>query len=61
MKIIAWNVNGIRSLLKRTDLDELITENDPDIFCMSETKISSLETKKELDERFKQFKYHYWW
>jgi hypothetical protein len=24
-------------------------------------KISSLETKKELDERFKQFKYHYWW
>lgn len=60
MKIIAWNVNGIRSLLKRTELDELITDNDPDIFCMSETKISSLETKKEFDERFKQFKYHYW-
>jgi exodeoxyribonuclease III len=60
MKIIAWNVNGIRSLLKKKDLDELIQTNDPDIFCMGETKISSLDTKKEFDERFKQYKYHYW-
>lgn len=60
MKIIVWNVNGIRSLLKKKDLDQLIQTNDPDIFCMSEIKISSMDIKKEVDERLKQFKYHYW-
>ena len=40
MKIIAWNVNGIRAMLKKKDLVDLINDEDPDIFCMGETKIS---------------------
>jgi exodeoxyribonuclease-3 len=43
MKIITWNVNGLRAILKKKKgdeyvLDALISENDPDIICLQETK-----------------------
>ncbi|MFK8137994.1 MAG: exodeoxyribonuclease III [Bdellovibrionales bacterium] len=37
MKIIVWNVNGIRACLKKGLLDFLKKEN-PDVFCVQETK-----------------------
>lgn len=62
MKIIAWNVNGIRSLLKTTYLDNLIKEENPDVFCMGETKISCPydEVEADIAKRLSQFKYRYW-
>ena len=62
MKIIAWNVNGIRSLLKTNNLDDLIKNEDPDIFCMGETKLSCPHniTDDEISIKFPQFKYRYW-
>ncbi len=62
MKIIAWNVNGIRSLLKTTYLDELIKDENPDVFCMGETKISCPYDDVEADivKRFPKFKFRYW-
>jgi exonuclease III len=40
MKIIAWNINGLRSLLKTDYLDNLINDEQPDILCFGETKLS---------------------
>ena len=40
MKIIAWNVNGLRSLLKTDHLKILLDEEEPDILCIGETKLS---------------------
>lgn len=62
MKIIAWNVNGIRSLLKTKYLDDLINVENPDVFCMGETKISCPydDVDTELLERLPKFKYSYW-
>ena len=37
MKIISWNVNGIRACAKK-GLADFIKEQDPDIFCVQETK-----------------------
>ncbi len=37
MKIISWNVNGIRSIFKTT-FKNLLQETDPDIICLQETK-----------------------
>ena len=37
MKIIAWNINGIKAMLKKEDLVELINNEKPDIFCLGET------------------------
>ena len=37
MKIISWNVNGLRSVLRKNFLEFLAAE-DPDILCLQETK-----------------------
>ena len=37
MKIISWNVNGIRASIKKGLADYVINEQ-PDIFCVQETK-----------------------
>jgi exodeoxyribonuclease-3 len=62
MKIIAWNVNGLRSLLKTEYLNDLIISEDPDVFCMGETKLSCPydNINNEISEKFPQFKYKYW-
>ncbi len=38
MKIVSWNVNGIRACMGKGMLDYLASE-DPDIFCVQETKM----------------------
>jgi exodeoxyribonuclease-3 len=37
LKLISWNVNGIRAVLNKGFLD-FIKQEDPDIFCLQETK-----------------------
>jgi exodeoxyribonuclease-3 len=39
MKLISWNVNGLRAVLKKNFLDYLARES-PDILCLQETKCS---------------------
>ncbi len=39
MKIISWNVNGIRAVMKKNFLDFLLSEK-PDVLCLQEVKIS---------------------
>ena len=62
MKIIAWNINGIRSSMKENDLYDLIKNEKPDIICFGETKISCPfeEVQEELKEKIKGYKYRFW-
>lgn len=46
LKLISWNVNGIRAVLKKGFLEFLEQEN-PDILCLQETKAE----KGQLDNR----------
>lgn len=39
VKLVSWNVNGLRALLRKNFLDYLEKEN-PDILCVQETKAS---------------------
>ena len=39
MKLISWNVNGLRAVLRKNFLDYLAAES-PDILCLQETKCS---------------------
>ena len=48
-KIISWNVNGIRAIIKKDFLKD-IEEIDPDIICLQETKASELDALKALEE-----------
>ena len=38
MKLISWNVNGIRACLNK-GIDEFFKSTDADIFCIQETKM----------------------
>ena len=55
MKIISWNVNGIRAVLKKGFLD-FMDEHDPDIICIQETKAHKEQVELELDK----YPYKYW-
>ena len=38
MRIYSWNVNGIRAVLKKGELDKFLAYENPDILCLQETK-----------------------
>ncbi|NLO77564.1 MAG: exodeoxyribonuclease III, partial [Methanomicrobiales archaeon] len=38
MKIISWNVNGIRAVARKGNLQEVFDAELPDILCLQETK-----------------------
>lgn len=58
MKILSWNVAGIRACLKKRGLDFLLAANY-DIVCIQETKAE--ESQVELDVKFKEmYPFRYW-
>lgn len=49
MKIVSWNVNGIRAIVKK-DFFETIEELNADILCFQETKAQDKEVEKALSQ-----------
>lgn len=45
MKLLSWNVNGLRAVLKKNFLEFLDTEQ-PDILCLQETKCSPADVEQ---------------
>ena len=56
IKLISWNVNGIRAVFKKGLLD-FINSESPDVLCLQETKIS---TDLVGDFSFENYPYVYW-
>ena len=48
MKLVSWNVNGIRACMKKGFVD-FFTNIDADIFCIQETKMQ-VNSKNNNDE-----------
>ena len=62
LKIIHWNINGLRPLLKTKELDNLIKTEDPDIICFSETRIDDeLIEKMDYKNLFNKTYKSYWY
>jgi len=60
MKLISWNVNGIRACIKKKCLYP-IPELQPDIFCIQETKAHPDQVDTTLkDFPLESFPYRYW-
>ena len=55
MKIISWNVNGIRAVIKK-GFYEFLNEYKPDIICIQETKAHKDQVNIELEH----YPYQYW-
>ncbi|MCM4173317.1 exodeoxyribonuclease III [Arenibacter sp. TNZ] len=49
MKIISWNVNGIRAIAKK-DFFETVKKMAPDILCLQETKAQDHEVEETLSK-----------
>ncbi len=54
MKLISWNVNGIRACLNK-DFMRFFQKEDADIFCIQETKVSQNQIEMDLPG------YHQYW
>jgi len=57
MKIISWNVNGIRSIVKK-DFFEDIEKMDPDVLCLQEIKAQHSEVAEAI---LKMTGYHHYY
>ena len=54
MKLISWNVNGIRAAMKKGFL-EFVEEASPDVLCVQETKMQEGQAEVPLEG------YHQYW
>lgn len=55
VKIISWNVNGIRAVWKKGFLDFVKAEN-PDVLCIQETKAHP----DQVDQKLTEYEHHFW-
>src|SRR3989338_2621013 len=55
MKLISWNVNGIRAILKKNFL-QFVKKEDPDVLCLQETKAHP----DQVDKILEQYPHHMW-
>ena len=62
LKIIAWNVNGLRSIINKPYLYNLIEKEKPHILCLGETKLSCpiVDVQTTLRQKIKGYKYRYY-
>ncbi len=56
MKLISWNVNGIRACVKKGFLD-FFNEIDADIFCIQESKLQEGQIELELEGYYQYWNY----
>lgn len=54
MKLISWNVNGLRAIYKK-GFNEFFEEQNADVFCIQETKMQ----EGQLDIKYKDYKIYF--
>jgi exodeoxyribonuclease III len=59
MKILSWNVAGLRAMLKKENLENLLKSEDFDIVCLQETKAEEKQVKLP-EEIITKYPYRYW-
>ncbi len=47
IKIVSWNVNGIRNAINKYLIRDLLVKAKPDILCINETKINQDQIEKQ--------------
>ncbi|WP_042347561.1 exodeoxyribonuclease III [Bacillus massiliigorillae] len=56
MKLVSWNVNGIRACVKKGFMD-YFTNVNADIFCIQESKLQEGQIQLELDNYYQYWNY----
>jgi exodeoxyribonuclease-3 len=55
MKLYSWNVNGIRAVLTKGTFQQFVTDHQPDVICLQETKAKEDQVNLDLPG------YHLYW
>jgi exodeoxyribonuclease-3 len=50
MKLISWNVNGLRAVLRKGTFEPFVRKFQPDILCLQETKAQQGQAQIDLPE-----------
>ncbi len=58
MRIISWNVNGLRAVERKGDLGFFLEKHNPDIFLIQEIKAQE-DQVKNLEEKYPEYKKFY--
>ena len=48
VRLVSWNVNGIRAVAKKGLFDPMVNELQPDIVCLQETKAQEHQSEVEV-------------
>lgn len=56
MKLVSWNVNGLRAIYKK-GFEESFKELDTDIFCIQETKMQEGQIELDLQGYYQYYNY----
>lgn len=54
MRLVTWNVNGLRAVLKK-GFEDIMATLDPDVVCLQETKAQADQI--EVDESLFPYQY----
>ncbi|WP_141503980.1 exodeoxyribonuclease III [Paenibacillus luteus] len=54
MKLVSWNVNGLRACVTK-GFNDYFKETNADIFCLQETKLQEGQITMELGEEYSQY------
>lgn len=55
MNLYSWNVNGIRAVLNKGEFQKFITDYNPDILCLQETKANRDQVELDLPQYHEHF------
>lgn len=55
MKLYSWNVNGIRAVINKGNFSKFITEHEPGILCLQETKAQREQVDLDLPQYHEHF------
>ncbi len=57
MKLVSWNVNGIRAVARKNAFAPVIAQEQPDILCLQETKSTQEQAALEPTKGYSEFWY----
>ncbi len=59
LKIASWNVNGLRAVFKKGELQNFLAEHDPDVLLLQETKAKAEQLPAELTAHESYFQFYH--
>ena len=61
IKISSWNINGLRSILGKNEIENYVNKEKPDILCLNETKVDKevLDTE-QIGKKMPTGYFQYW-